>query len=591
MAEKKVIARGHVELVKLLKELAKKLKKTPDFEEFVSKHKVTEWEIRKCGGYIKLLRMAKLPPPEDKVSKLAIDTYLEILKSKKMCPTNSDMAAKGFSPDTIRRRFGHINKLKDLVKKLQPAAFKDVIDESLFTPKALVKLQSEASKYKKFVITTAVVGCAVDTNFLKSIDSYCELNDALLLILIAADPAADSDFNLDPRLKDRYIVVSDIALNQNLFVSTIKLSAKQIDPVTGLGRIGQRSGSFVYASPKQRLKVVATSNTKPPIALMTTGAITKPQYGTQRYMSERTAYIADHDHVLGAIVVELEDDRHFHFRQIQADRSGGFVDLGTFYEGEDTYDMKPKALVMGDYHSGETDKNAERCWLEILEEVGADYAIFHDIFNGLSISHHDKDRQLTLAQRSLADKLNLRKEVSHVALDLNKFTPLVKQAIIVKSNHDEFLKRYLEDGRYVKDPQNHGYSLDIAKAMLDGNDPLAYAVHATKLLKEPNKLRWLSRDEDFKIAKIECGAHGDKGPNGARGASLRSMEEAYGNSVSGHSHTPEILRTAWRVGTSSLLKLDYNEGPSSWMHTSCLVYPNGMRQLINVIAGKWRLDK
>ncbi len=90
------------------------------------------------------------------------------------------------------------------------------------------------------------------------------------------------------------------------------------------------------------------------------------------------------------------------------------------------------------------------------------------------------------------------------------------------------------------------------------------------------------------MADIELGAHGDKGANGARG-SLLAMENAYGNSVSGHSHTPEILRGAWQVGTTSLLKLEYVKGPSSWMHTSCLVYPNGSRQLINAINGLWRL--
>ena len=90
------------------------------------------------------------------------------------------------------------------------------------------------------------------------------------------------------------------------------------------------------------------------------------------------------------------------------------------------------------------------------------------------------------------------------------------------------------------------------------------------------------------MANVELGAHGDKGANGARG-SLHAMENAYGNSVSGHSHSPEILRGAWQVGTCSYLKLEYNQGPSSWLHSSCLLYPNGARQLINVIGGQWRL--
>ena len=103
-----------------------------------------------------------------------------------------------------------------------------------------------------------------------------------------------------------------------------------------------------------------------------------------------------------------------------------------------------------------------------------------------------------------------------------------------------------------------------------------------------DKVKWLSIDDDYRVEGIQCGAHGHLGANGSRG-SLEAMETAYGNSVSGHSHTPQILRGAWCVGTSSLLKLEYNRGASSWLHSSCLIYPGGARQLINCIDGKWKL--
>jgi hypothetical protein len=121
-------------------------------------------------------------------------------------------------------------------------------------------------------------------------------------------------------------------------------------------------------------------------------------------------------------------------------------------------------------------------------------------------------------------------------------------------------------------------------------DPLKYGVEkmGNINLKCMNKIKWLKRDEDLRLADIQLGAHGDKGANGARGG-LQSMEFAYGNSVTGHSHSPEVLRGAWQVGTSSHLKLGYNVGPSSWLNSSCLVYPNGQRQLINAIKGKYRI--
>ena len=157
---------------------------------------------------------------------------------------------------------------------------------------------------------------------------------------------------------------------------------------------------------------------------------------------------------------------------------------------------------------------------------------------------------------------------------------------MVKSNHDVFLDRWLDDGEYVKDPHNYSIGVDLAKAMKDGNDPLKFGVE--QYLNRPEKVRWLKIDEDYFIARIQCGAHGHKGPKGTRG-SLKSMEKSYGQCVTGHAHGPEILRGAWQNGTMSYLKLNYNEGPSDWVHASTVIYPNGMRQLINSFDGNWRL--
>ena len=104
-----------------------------------------------------------------------------------------------------------------------------------------------------------------------------------------------------------------------------RLSAKQIDPITGLGRIGQRNGTFVYASPKQRLKSSPISNIKMPHFLMTTGAITIPDYTSANYMSNRTAYIAEYDHVMGGLIVEIGNSDEYHFRQFQCD-NGRMID-------------------------------------------------------------------------------------------------------------------------------------------------------------------------------------------------------------------------------------------------------------------------
>ena len=501
-----------------------------------------------------------------------LEAYVALRKTLRREVTTRDLKnAKdlSLSADLIQNYYGGIAGVSSEARKKYPDAFHDIPLEQVINHKDhKSKIEKWIKGYNRFFITTAVMGCDTDTDFYKSILKFCETKKAKLLVLTCADPARRqstwSDLGHIDKVLQPYVVPYEVALNSNMFLSTIKLSAKHIDPITGLDRIGQRDGSFVYASPKQRLKAVPVSNKKFPHFLMTTGAITKSDYNTDMYMSERTGYIADHDHVMGGIIVEIKDDAIYHFRQVQADAEGKFIDLGVEYSPKGTKKVKPAAFVLGDWHSGDTCPMAKACWEEVCKDLKPEYLVLHDAFDGKSINHHESKNTILRAQRAEEGELNLMSELVGLRDDFEELSTWVDQIVVAKSNHDEFLDRYLKDGMYTKDPYNHKTSLRLALAMLDGQDPLKYGIEEMVGLKKSirEKIRWLDRDEDFFIAKIQLGAHGDKGSNGAKG-SLRSMEKAYGNSVTGHSHSPEILRGAWQVGTSSLLKLSYNVGPSS----------------------------
>ena len=524
--------------------------------------------------------------------KKIIEAYRKFVAKHKRHPVRADMGKLGFKRDTIRRHFVSMTELRATIKKLFPEDFIEVFDEDLFTPKKFQKLKSEVKKYKRFVITTAVNGCKVHLGFLNSIETYCKRNDAILLIIPSNDPAHNLDnkhgWNFDPILVSKLIVFDDLELNNNLHVSSILIGAKQIDPVTGLDRIGQRDGSFIYASPKQRMRVVPVGKGKLPHVLMTTGALTEADYTTDRFMSERTAYIAASDHILGAIIVELEDDEIFHFRQIQANSQGHFIDLSSCYQGTKITKVCPEAIVLGDWHTGETDPVAKSCWVEIIKELKPETIVLHDIFTARSISHHDNVKLLNKAKKAELGLLNLEQELRLVAEELNELAKLAPNVVIVKSNHDEHLERWLQEGRYQDEPHNMSLGLKLASAYIDGFDPLKWALENIIGLENKNKFRWLARDESFKISKIELGVHGDIGSGGSRG-NIKNFETSYGACITGHTHTPQILRGAWIVGTSTYLDLEYNKGSSSWLQTSGLVYPNGSRQLINIIEGEWKL--
>jgi hypothetical protein len=520
-----------------------------------------------------------------------LNAYISILP-KNSTPRYEDLNKLGFTESAIRHHFSSLANLRDAAREYKPKAFENIVDEAMFNPEVFEELKETATGFKRFVITTAVTGCKVHDGFLLALKNYCKRNNAMLLIMPCTDPASKVGLKMDSALADEHIVFDNLQINQNLFLSSIKLSAKHIDPITGLGRIGQRNGSFIFASPKQRLKLVPTSKMKPPHALMTTGAVTKPNYRTERYLSERTAYIATNDHVLGAIVVEVLNNRTFHFRQVQAEKSGHFADLGKYYTIDSVSDMRPEAFILGDWHSGQTDPFAAEAWKQVVALTKPKRLGLHDAFDGLSINHHEQKNITLRAKRAAQNQLSLQMELKRLGADLNELAQGVDELFIVKSNHDEFLERYLAECMYRHDPHNHHVAVKLADKMMHGFDPLQIGVemYGNLTLEAQKKIKWLQRDQDYKIARVECGSHGDKGANGARG-SLMAMEAAYGNSITGHTHTAEILRGAWQVGTSSLLRQEYNKGgSSSWIHSSCLLYPNGGRQLISVVNSSWRLE-
>lgn len=503
-----------------------------------------------------------------------------------------------FTIHMINNHFGGINNLETAARKEYPDSFKDVSLASIKTISRINKLRSTVEQYNRFVITTAVAGCAPHEPFLNSLKSFCKHNKAKLLILVCEDPAKPKDpvsgkQRIHKRFLDETIIIEDTRLNSNLFISTVKLSAKAIKPTTGLERVGKKEGSYIYASPKIFLKYTSVRNNKYklPHFIATTGAATVPDYTTEMYMSLRTAYIAENDHKLGATYVEIVDDDKFHFTQLNCLTNQGDIFFRDFhYKG----DQEPKktraeAFVMGDLHAGVTDPRVEACWEEIIEMTKPKYVIIHDGFNGTSVNGHIENDIIEKTMRALEGSDDVRAEITIFAQSLQKWAQKCEKLLIVPSNHNDWLERWVRAGKIFKGEnlKNLPIALKLMEAMLEKKNPLRYAVEEIAGLKIPN-LVWLGRNEDMILEGIQVNCHGDVAVNGGKGGSLMAMVNAYAASFSGHSHTAGILFDAWAVGTSGPLQEGYNNGPGTWTNTSGLIYKYGSRALINVIDGEWR---
>ena len=368
-----------------------------------------------------------------------------------------------------------------------------------------------------------------------------------------------------------------VDINPNIQATDLRLSPQQVEPLSGIDRLGRKEHSLIVAHPKQHLRTIPSKNTDLPHLVLSTGTCTVPLF-----TRNKAGIMAEQDYQIGALVVE-SDGFLFHVRHLQAQEDGSFYDLNKRYTptGIEEVESIP-AVVWGDLHIGEIDYDALSAAEEITRLVNPDHIILHDFADLASVNPHESHN---LHVKSTAP--TIQEELAMVGMELSRISDTFPDSTIhcVASNHPEFLKRYLEAGRYVDDPTNYRTALDLAIREYDTGDGLGNYLRDHFGL--PNVVIH-SRRDDLIIEGIQLAEHGDKGSNGARG-STTSISKSYGNAVIGHSHSPRIEHGCWQTGCLCKLHQGYNEaGQSSWLHNLGLVYPGGKRSMVNIIMGKWR---
>lgn len=522
----------------------------------------------------------------NKKDQIALE-YARLAKKIKAYPSRADVIKTlDISRDVIRAHFGDMDSLKEHAKTLSPKSFENIVSPEAYAPEVFSDLKNKVKKFKRFVVTTAVAGAPVNENFLDSIKTYCRINKAMLLVI----PANYALYEMSPDLvtdPDVNIVFKSLKLNSNIYIDPIKIDPKQVDPATGLDALGRTDGTVIIGSPKQRRIPVANSNTKLARIIQSTGAITKNKYIPSDKIQKRRDVLGEAHHVMGAVIIEIQDDKFYHFRVVQACKDSSFNDLFYKYTPQGSSYVGCEAVVQGDYHVTETDPEVDKAVDRMCQLGKPKYRIFHDFFSGVAINHHEMKNKVLRAKLASENKLGLEEELKKNAKAIISKLKLKTAGKLVfsKSNHDEFLDRYLADGSF--DDQNRIMSTQLMVAAMEGKDPLKYAMESMGV--DFTNIIWLERDQDFRVAGIELGAHGDLGANGKRNPGSKGMYKAYGKVIYGHCHYGEMWHDAWSVGTSTYRKLSYNRGASSWDNSHAIVYADGTRQLINVINGKWRL--
>lgn len=442
---------------------------------------------------------------------------------------------------------------------------------------------------KKYIITSYIPGAEVNEDALNTLEFMAEDIGAEMLAI----PTKSNYKELQNTVPHSILPTQGgFYLNSNLYVSEMLINVNLVDPISGLESISSEMGSLVVAAPRHRFKSVARSlkHNKTPRGIWCTGTISNPDYKDTKSGLRVRGY-----HTFGALLVLVKDNEIFSIRQLTYSiDSKSVCDLNKEYTLYGEVKQIRPSISLGDLHPPFTSPSVLKRTKRLLSELQVEKVIFHDSFDGASISHHVEGKHLTkaLIQKSLP---SLEEEVDLTQKVMNEViskAPNDSEFYVVKSNHDEHLDKYLDEFRFKIDYTNLLYALDLTKQKVlfkrkeHPEDCLEYALKDAGL---DERFVFLERDDKLDIAGIECSNHGDYGPNGARGnAKSQGLAFTGGKTITGHAHTPEIgVYGNYVNGTMTHLTLPYtnDSGTSGWINSHTLIYPNGSMTHFHIIEG------
>lgn len=481
--------------------------------------------------------------------------------------------------------------LDDLAARFDP--------EYIIQEPSIVYSYDLPADFHTLIITSAQNATPVHPGFWATLKTIARIKDANILVAATRYKNPTSQWSGSQRNAEHwakevrdYLWNQRFDINSNLtFLGDIRIVPTASNPISGVE--GSADGSsLIIAHPRVQTKSVATPSGKMAKMIWTTGTCT-----VQNYTDSRVGRLADDHHSLSALIVEKKGNKFFIRRLHWDEVAQSVIDLDKEYDAAGVQDA-PRALgvIMGDTHVDFIDPLVYGATFGpggLVSQVRPRHLVYHDLLDAYSINPHHRGNPFTALAKSQSGMDNARGEVQR-AIDFVRFNHQEDcQDVIVSSNHDDMLTRWIKSSDWREDPTNAEFYLETALAIVrsvkmtpNGTQHMSGFGHWLKQADLPNT-RILSGGESFSVGGHELGFHGDKGPNGARG-SIANMSRLGNKVIIGHSHSPGEREGAIQVGTSSRLLLEYNAGsPSSWLNAHVVLLANSFTQLIVIIDGEY----
>lgn len=517
--------------------------------------------------------------------------------------------------------FGGVNKAARALG-IPKSTFKDryaTISQTAYPTKINISEQTFPASPRRvttFILTSAQNNTAPHEWFLKNIEAYAKHLNATILVAgytysktLFGDPdKAHAEFH--PSVQ-KYLVNSRCDLGGKvLFCAEMNTLPTAVDPLSGFEAY-TRSKWGVFPHPRISLKSIPTMWGTDTKQIMTTGSVTLPNY-----VNRKAGVKAEFHHVIGAVIVEIDEDGAFFCRHIIAEKDGAFQDLDTYVmAGSVLEDASVEAITWGDIHTDKLNKQvAFGAWgidnktfepvvidySEVMADVLAPkYQFFHDVLDFRRRNHHSIGDPYHRYKMYVNETDSVKDEL----MDVGRFLQATMQpnctSYVVSSNHDRALVRWLKNSDYKTDPVNALLFLELQYrtylAMTAEDHDFSPLKHFITTRFDIN-VEFLKNGDSVIICPnsgggIECALHGDQGANGAKG-NVNSFARMGPKANTADKHAAAIFEGIYQAGHSCDYDMGYNVGGlSSWSPSHIVTYPSGKRTIVTMHGHKFRAKR